>query len=95
MEKEVIIVPVKDCKFRNKSFVDGEDIGIEAIHNILRHGGGVVHGVSLLSKPVHGRWVAGRRVVAVGPKYLLSNGLERVTGVRVDVVSLVLEEDAL
>lgn len=90
-----LAVPVEDCEFRNEGFVNGEDVGIEAIHDVLGHGGGVVHGVSLLGKPVHRGWGSRRRVVGVRPEYLLSNGLERVTWVRVDVVRLVLEEDAL
>lgn len=86
-------LPIKDSKLRDESFVDGDQVGDEAVHDGVGHGGGgVVHREGLLSEAVHRRGVGGDSAVAAA-EYLLPNGLERVAGVRVHVVRLVPEEE--
>lgn len=92
MKKQKELVPVTDCKFRDKSFIDSNHIRVEAIHNILRHVGGVVHGESLLGKAIHGRRVSWGVIWA---EDLLSDGLKWVARIRVHIVRLILEEEAL
>lgn len=86
------ILPIKDCKLGDESFINGDHVRLKAIHDISRHGGGVVHWKSLLCEPIHGRWV---RWGIIRPEYLLPDCLERVSRVRVHVLGLVLEEEPL
>lgn len=65
---------------------------MEAIHDTLRHFGGVIHRVGLLGKAVHGSRIGGG---VIGAENLLAYGLEGVAGIWVDVVGLAVEEDAL
>jgi hypothetical protein len=65
---------------------------LEAIHDTLRHVGGVIHRVGLLGKAVHGSRIGGG---VIRTENLFAYGLEGVAGIWVDVVGLVVEEEAL